>query len=158
MKYRKILIIASLIIGSSVFFSFDDEEKVEEKIEWLTIEEAAERSASEPRVIFVDVYTNWCGYCKVMDRKTFANPDVIKYVNENYYAVKLNAEDYTKFEFKGQTTNNGEIARAFRVSGYPTIVLIDDSFTQFTPRPGFRGPQDFINLLQSYKESIQASK
>ena len=146
-----------LVLCSVALFSFTEGEN-EGKIEWLTIEEAEKRAETEPRAIFVDVYTSWCGWCKVMDRKTFANPEVVKYVNEHYYAVKMNAEDYDKFEFNGQNTNNAELARVFRVSGYPTIVLINEDFTEFTPRAGFRGPSDFIKLLKSYKENTQAKR
>jgi len=158
MKVKKIVFTSAIILLSGLLTSFTDgDKKGEVKINWLTIEEALELSKTDPKVIFVDVYTNWCGWCKVMDRKTFANDEVIQYVNEHYYAVKMNAEDNRKFEFKGRQTNNAELTQIFRVSGFPTIVLINDEFSQFTPSPGFKGPEDFLKMLASFKGSNLAS-
>ena len=52
------------------------------QVNWLTWEEAQERNKKEPRKIFVDVYTQWCGWCKKMDKETFSNPEIIKYLNK----------------------------------------------------------------------------
>ena len=62
------------------------------KMKWYTIEEVQALNEKDPKPILVDVYTDWCGWCKVMDRKTFANADVQAYIQENFYPVKFNAE------------------------------------------------------------------
>ena len=72
----------------------------QEKIKWISLEDAVYLQQTEPRNIIIDVYTNWCGPCKKLDRETFGNKDLIKYVNENYYAVKFNAEGNEKIEFQ----------------------------------------------------------
>ena len=61
-------------------------------VKWLTFEEAVEKSKTEKRKIFIDVYTDWCGWCKVMDKNTFNDPEVAKLLNEKFYPVKFNAE------------------------------------------------------------------
>ena len=61
--------------------------KPAEGIKWLTIEQAAERMKKEPRKIVIDVYTDWCGWCKKMDKNTFTDPKVVALVNKDYYAV-----------------------------------------------------------------------
>src|SRR6185312_16043801 len=63
-----------------------------EKIEWLSMSEAQEKFAKEKRPILVDLYTDWCGWCKVMDKKTYTNAKVIAYLQQHLYPVKLNAE------------------------------------------------------------------
>ena len=63
-----------------------------QKINWLTIEEVAVKMKSDPKPILMDIYTNWCYWCKVMDKKTYNNKEVISYINQHFYAVKLNAE------------------------------------------------------------------
>ena len=77
-----------------------------QEINWLTLEEAVELQQKEPRKIIMDFYTNWCGPCKLLDKRTFANKDVSKYINEKYYAVKFNAEGNDVVNFNGNTFTN----------------------------------------------------
>ena len=64
-----------------------------QEVEWMSWEEALARSESdaEPKKIFVDVYTDWCGWCKRMDATTFVDPTIVSLMDEHFYAVKLNA-------------------------------------------------------------------
>ncbi|TYA64899.1 thioredoxin family protein, partial [Seonamhaeicola marinus] len=89
-----------------------------------------------PKKIMMDVYTNWCGPCKMLDRNTFQNQQVANYVNEHYYAVKFNAEGNDQITFDGKTFSNPnynpananrrnsphELSRYFQIQAYPTIV------------------------------------
>ncbi|WP_017731976.1 thioredoxin family protein [Nafulsella turpanensis] len=122
------------------------------KIQWLTLEEAYAKNLEEPRKIFVDVYTDWCGWCKKMDRETFADASVAAYVNENYYAVKLDAESDRAFEMAGEKMTEQMVARQFGVSSFPTIVLIHEDFQKYQPVPGFRPAKEFQDLLVKFKE------
>src|SRR5690606_20911058 len=71
-------------------------------INWLTIDEVQVAMKKQPKKVYMDVYTDWCGWCKVMDRKTFSNKDVIKYMNKHFYAVKFNAERQDSIRFLGK--------------------------------------------------------
>ena len=133
--------------------SFTPPRPAAETINWLTIEEAEALSEKEPRKILMDVYTDWCGWCKKMDKTTFADEEVAKYVNENFYAVKLKADSNDKVTFKGKEYSKGELAQAFRVTGYPTIVFFDQSFTKFQPVSGYRGANDFLALLEQFNQA-----
>jgi thioredoxin-related protein len=73
------------------------------QIKWLTIQQAYALAQKTPKKFVVDVYTNWCGWCKVMDRQTFTEPAIVDYVNKNYYAVKLNAEQTNDITLGRQT-------------------------------------------------------
>ena len=57
-----------------------------QSIEWITFEQAVKAQEENPKKILMDVYTDWCGPCKLMDKKTFQNPYVAAYVREHYYA------------------------------------------------------------------------
>ncbi|MGI9159610.1 MAG: thioredoxin family protein, partial [Saprospiraceae bacterium] len=74
---------------------------VEETIEWLSIEEAVEKNKLAPRKILVDVYTDWCGWCKRMDRDVYSKPEMIDYLSRNWVVVRINAEASTLAHYQG---------------------------------------------------------
>ncbi len=140
-----------------------DEEKGQ--INWISIEEAEKLVAQNPKKIFVDIYTDWCGWCKRMDANTFSHPDIAQYINENFYPVKLNAEQDDPITFRGQeyiNENPGErrsshnFARAVlqgRMS-YPSVAFFDEELNLITAIPGYREPRDFEPILVFFKEDV----
>ncbi|MEM9261112.1 MAG: DUF255 domain-containing protein, partial [Bacteroidota bacterium] len=82
------------------------------QVEWLSWEEAVARNEKAPRKFLVDVYTDWCGWCKKMDKQVFTDPKIEAYIKKNFYAVKLNAEQRATIQYDGHTFNfNPEIGR-----------------------------------------------
>ena len=114
-------------------------ETLSQEIKWISLEDAVYLQEASPRNILIDVYTNWCGPCKSLDRITFSNKSVIKYINDNFYAVKFNAEGNDIINFKGYEFTNPnynpsksnrrnsshQLTRSLGVSAYPTIVFLD---------------------------------
>lgn len=138
---KKYLILLLFIFSAGISFG-------QEKIEWLKFEEAVAASQTSPKMLLVDVYTDWCGWCKKMDKETFTDPDVISYVNEKFYAVKLNAEDTQRtFDFMGKTYSEAQMASAMRVRSYPNFVIIDPTLQNITQLPGYRQPAQFLEGL-----------
>ena len=115
------------------------------------MEEAFAKNKKEPRKIFVDVYTDWCGWCKRMDKDTFSNAEVAEYVNSNYYAVKLNAESDRQFKLGEAAMTESQVARQLGVSGYPTVVFIHEDFRTIEPVPGYQQPAQFMQMLKAFK-------
>jgi thioredoxin-related protein len=122
--------------------------QAEVKINWMTYEEAVEKCKTEKRKIFVDVYTDWCGWCKKMDSSTFVDPAVAKYMNEKYYAVKFDAEQTKDIAYKGKTykfVNSGgrgyhELAALWlnnRMS-YPSFVFLDEDHNIIQSLAGYQ--------------------
>ena len=135
------------------------------KINWMSVEEVTEALKDEPRPIMMDVYTAWCGPCKMMMANTFTNQNLIAYVNKNYYAVKFDAENPTPVTYKGQVFSNPtydpnkrgrngvhELSRALGVNAYPTIVYFNDKFDVITPISGYKQPQQLQVLLTFFNE------
>lgn len=128
------------------------------KVNWLTFEEAVEKSKTEKKKIFIDVYTDWCGWCKVMDRETFGNEKIAKYLNENFYPVKLNAEQKEDITVNGQTfkwvasgTRGYHQLAAALLQGklsYPTVVFLDENFNMLQPLPGYQKPEQFDPIIK----------
>ena len=152
---KKYLYRTATVVVLAMISSFINSPAEKEAINWLTIEEAQALAEKEPRKVIMDVYTDWCGWCKKMDKTTFADEEVATYVNENFYAVKLKADSNDKVTFKGKEFAKGELAQAFRVTGYPTIVFFDESFSKFQPVSGYRGANDFLALLQQFDAADQ---
>lgn len=135
----------------------------EAEIQWMTFEEAMKKNKKTPKKIFIDVYTDWCGWCKVMDKQTFTDPTIIAYMNANYYAVKFDAEQRESITFKDKeykfilsdpNRNKGyhELAAALlngRLS-YPTVVFLDEDMNMLTPVPGFRRPPELDTMLKFF--------
>ena len=109
----------------------------------------------------MDVYTSWCGPCKLLDKNTFGNKDVIKYVNKNYYPVKFNAEGtesvtYQDFTYtnpnyqEGRKGRNSQhlLAHALKITGYPTIVFFKENGDLIQPVVGYKTPEQIEIFLK----------
>ena len=90
----------------SLIFIVSFFENYSQQINWMSLDEAVEAQKTTPKNLIIDVYTNWCGPCKLMDKNTFSNPEIVSYINENYYAVKFNAEGNEKVNFMNKTFTN----------------------------------------------------
>lgn len=119
------------------------------KINWLTWEEAYVKQQEEPRKIFIDIYTDWCGWCKKMDQSTFQNPEVIRTLNNMYYAVKFDAErtDTIRFnnhDFVNPKPNARRSAHTFAATllegqmSYPSYAILDENFNRIHILKGFK--------------------
>ena len=119
--------------------------EAQESIQWMRFEEAIAANAKSPKMILVDVYTDWCGWCKKMDKDTFTDPRVVAHFKKNFYAVKLNAEDTKRsFPFMGKTFTEAEMAASMRVNSYPNFVVIEPGLQNIAQLPGYREPEAFL--------------
>ncbi|MGE0590098.1 MAG: thioredoxin family protein [Cyclobacteriaceae bacterium] len=133
-------------------------EDSESPVTWMTFEEAVERSKTEKRKIFIDVYTDWCGWCKVMDKNTFSEPMIAKILNEEFYPVKFDAEQKEDIVFNGTTFkfvpsgNKGyhQLAAALLNNqlAYPTVVFLDEEFRMIQPLQGYQKAPEFHKIIQ----------
>jgi len=146
---KKYTLSSLLIIFILSAFTFNKTNNDDKAIHWLSIEEAYALNKEAPRKIFIDVYTDWCGWCKKMDKDTFSDPKVAKFVNENFYAVKLNAENRDKIIMAQDTTTQQMIARSMGVSGYPTIVYMKEDFKTIHVVPGYQKADAFLTNLKN---------
>lgn len=134
-----------------------------QEINWMSMNEALAAQKERPRKIFVDAYTTWCGPCKLLDKNTFSNKDVIAYINKHYYAVKFNAEGDEIINFKDKVFKNPnydperkgrnsvhEFAIAMGVSAYPTMVFFDENAGFLSPVKGYLTPEKLEIFLKIF--------
>lgn len=167
MKKTYLIGIAALIIIAFGIYSFVNNrqdsalpgvEMKEGEITWLTINQAEMAVKKQPKLILIDMYTDWCGWCKIMDKKTFTDPEVIQYINEHFYAVKFNAEQQEPVTFNGEqfkyvpagrrgintlayTLLNGRL-------GFPSYVYLDENLKKVGLTAGFKEPDPYLQELQ----------
>ena len=130
----------------------------QKEIEWISMEEAVKRSEQDGKKIIVDMYTNWCGWCKKMDRDTYAKQEVVSIINENYHAVKFNAEQKGDVTIKGRTYKfDPAVGRrgAHRMAiemlngkmSYPTTVFLNNDLSILTSVPGYQNAKGMMPIL-----------
>ena len=136
-------------------------------IKWMTFEEAVARSQKEPKKLFIDVYTDWCGWCKKMDKSTFADSAVADYINQHYYPVKLNAETKDTIRFNDQVfffepqykANTLAVSLLSGKMGYPSYVILDERFAMPTqPLQGFMTTEQLLPTLRFFGDNIYQKK
>lgn len=116
----------------------------EKKLPWLAFDAATEKAKKENKHMIVDVYTTWCGWCKVMDRQTYGNPEVAGYLTQNFVLAKVNGESSAQLHWKGKTMSERQFARAVGVRGFPTTFFFKPDAEVIGGAPGFIGPSDFM--------------
>ncbi|WP_166967229.1 thioredoxin family protein [Yeosuana marina] len=155
---KKISLILVLTVLTSVT-------SIAQEINWVSFDEALALQKKTPKKIMMDVHTNWCGPCKMLDKNTFHNIDVVNYVNKNYYAVKFNGEGNETINYKGQTFANPnynpelankrnsahQLASYLQISAYPTIVFFDENGDVIAPIRGYQKPTQLELFLKMFK-------
>jgi len=133
-----------------------------QEIKWMSMDEALTAQKKKAKPIFMDVYTDWCGPCKMLDKNTFHDKAVADYINANYYAVKFNAEGNTNVTYKGKTYTNPqyvadrkgrngvhEFALFMQVRAYPSMMIFDPKGEIKAPIVGYHTPEQLLGVLQA---------
>ena len=160
-----LIFIFSLFFCSKITFAQNEDEK----IKWYSFEEAVELNKTNPKKLFIDLYTDWCGWCKKMDATTFSDPMIVEYMNENYYPVKFDAESTKPITFNDQEfvneNPNGrrsshELAKTLLRGkmSYPSYVFLNKKNELITVVPGYLSAAKFEPILHYFGEDAYLSK
>lgn len=140
MKFFKVFF---FLITVSLFANNDNLKQ----INWISFEKAIELNKSNPKPIIIDIYTDWCHWCKVMDKKTYDKEAIVNLINDHFYAVKLDAEQKEDITFNDHiykyipSGSRGvhELAASL-LNGklsYPSTVFLDKELKLIQAIPGY---------------------
>lgn len=109
---------------------------VSSEIKWASYQDGISSAKTEGKKIFLHFYASWCGYCKVMDQKTFKDIAVIQYLNENFIPIRVDSDQQK------------ELAVQYGVRGLPTNWFLQMDGERIANRPGYISPEQMIGFLQ----------
>ena len=161
MKKIAFIITVSLLIFSSCKEQSEYAKNSDGSLTWLSIDEASNLKNEGNKYYFVDVYTSWCKWCKVMDQKTFTDPAVIALLDDQFHVVKFNAEQTDIVNWNGKEYiyqaggRRGIHTLAIELLNqrlsYPSFVILDKDRNPIKTIVGFKKPEQLIRELKGFE-------
>ncbi len=141
MRILTILLIAFIFMG----LTLNIQDKKE--LKWHSFSEGLKLARVENKKVLIDVYTDWCEWCKKMDEEVYTDSKVINYLSSKFVLIKLNAESEAKHTFEGKEYSEMELAYIFGVEGFPTTIFIREDMQPITAVPGYFPADVFMKIL-----------
>lgn len=144
----------------------------ESLVKWTDLATAQAAAKKDGKPLFIDVYTAWCGPCRMLDANTFGDKQTAEYINANYHPVKFNAEGGETVVYNGKSYSNPSFNPAATggrngtheltmviapVNGrvaYPTIVYMDSEGQVLTPVQGYMTPDQLEPILTYFGDGV----
>jgi thioredoxin-related protein len=116
---------------------------------WMSYEKGMELAGKTGRPVVIDFYTSWCRWCKVMDQKTFSDAEVASYLKSHFVSIRVNAEQNTgSLQYEGRSYTPAQLARALRLTRYPSVAYLDAGGKLLFVDKGFKEPGPFMTNLR----------
>lgn len=132
-------------------------------MQWMTVDQMSEIKSPGSKKYLIDIYTEWCGWCKVMDKKTFSDPKVQEKLKDQYHLIKFDAERKDPVIFNGKTYEwqaggrKGSNALAIELlngrMSYPSLVYLDENLKPIKVTSGYKNPEQMIQELEIITKS-----
>ena len=134
-----------------------------QKVDWNSWNEGYQKGLNSDKAILVDVYTDWCGWCKKMDKTTYSNGKVVQKIEEHFVPIKFNPEEKKTYTIDGREVNGRQLLKIIsngKHSGYPSTYFLFPDQRKIQGVSGYKGPADFQKTLSkmiTFKEQQQAN-
>ncbi len=149
MEYLKkiLLILVVVVVGVGIIYTIScfqgqnnskqlQNQKDQINLQWNNdINSALEEAQKSNKLVFIDFYTDWCGYCKELNKETFTDQNVKEKFTQKYVLVKINGDIYP------------DLTSKYKVYGYPTLVILDANGNEIKRQVGFVSATELINIL-----------
>jgi len=156
---KKIAILLSVFITILCIYSFKPSN---DEVKWMNFNDGYSLAKKKNKIMLVDVYTEWCGWCKRMDKDTYAKPNIATELNKNYVSVKFNPEvTGVTYTYNGKTYDGPGLAGAISnnsISGYPTTVFINPNSHATKIEVGYKNEADMSVILVDIQTALAGGK
>ncbi|MBN8705072.1 MAG: thioredoxin fold domain-containing protein [Bacteroidetes bacterium] len=141
--------IFSFLLQLMLLTGLNSDQKTTENLKWHDFNEGIELAQKQKKYILVDFYTDWCGWCKKMDKDTYTNPTVMQILKKNFILIKVNAEDAAKSaKYKQYNVTYPELSQGFGVTGFPATVFLNAQADYVTLVPGYLPADEMTTILK----------
>ena len=136
-----------------------------QEVHWMSFSQMQEAQKRAPRRVIVDIFTDWCGWCKKLDKDVYENPIIASYINQHFYALKLNAEKegpiyFKNDSFKLEPNSPRKLTHKLATflmnnrSAYPTTALLDEKLNIYSSIPGYMEPKEYDAVLHYFVGNV----
>jgi thioredoxin-related protein len=157
MKKLATVFLVGIILSANLSFK-----PVNDEIKWLDFNTGYNLAQKKGKIMIVDVYTDWCGWCKRMDKDAYAKPEISNLVNKDFIPVKFNPEIVgVTYEFEGKKYNGEQLAGVisnYQISGYPTTIFLYPKEKKSEIVVGYKNAEQLKPILEDMKRKYYTKK
>jgi len=151
MKAKILVAVIAFIVVTA--FKADNAE-----VKWMDFNEGYALAKKKNKIMLVDVYTEWCGWCKRMDRDAYAKPAISQVLNTDFVSVKFNPEiTNVTYSYEGKNYTGEQLAGVisnYQISGYPTTIFIYPKQKKSEVVVGYKNAEQMAPILAEMKKKF----
>ncbi len=144
--FLTVIFISVLLVSGQVY---------SQSLKWYDWQDGYEKAIDEKKIMLVDVYTDWCYWCKVMDKETYSKQEVIDLIEADFVPIKINPEKGGTYKFNGKNYSGKELKNKLAKNnfrGYPSTFFVLPKNKKSYPEVGFKKVPEFVTILKKYSK------